>query len=101
MVFNFIKKKVVSFAGATINQVCSAVFLSAASVAAAASSPAIKANQDVLPAAPVLRTYVFLKDVYRASFQLAKNAGYCIVEELSKIIVRTAYFYQLRLFVYC
>ncbi|KAL9542900.1 hypothetical protein MBANPS3_008373 [Mucor bainieri] len=75
MVFASLKNKLVSVADAIINQVCYAV---SASIA--------KTAQDVLPT-PQFRAYGFLEDVYQRKFQLAKDEGFCIVEELSKIPV--------------
>ncbi|GAN09882.1 UDP-glucosyl transferase family protein [Mucor ambiguus] len=81
--------KIVSFVVTIINQACSIVFLSTTS-ASTVPFPAIEADQGVLPTAPVLKTHGFLEEACHPSFQFVKDTGYCIVDELCKISVRTA-----------
>lgn len=77
MVFASLKNKLVSLTGSVINQVCSA-------------TSTVKAVHDVLPT-PRFKAYGFLEDIYPSRFQLAKDDGYSIIEELGKIPVQTDY----------
>ncbi|CAO3656404.1 unnamed protein product [Mucor fragilis] len=79
MVFASLKNKLVSLIGSVINQVCSTV-----------PSSTIKAVHDVLPV-PGFKAYGFLQDIYHSRFQLAKDDGYSVLEELGKIPVQTDY----------
>ncbi|KAL9549401.1 hypothetical protein MBANPS3_005223 [Mucor bainieri] len=79
MVFASLKNKLVSVAGTIINHVSSAV-----------SATIVKTAEDVLPT-PCFKSYGFLEDAYHDKFQLAKDEGFCIVEELGKIPIPTTY----------
>ncbi|KAF1801941.1 hypothetical protein V8B55DRAFT_1584357 [Mucor lusitanicus] len=79
MVFSSFKNKLVSLTAVVVNQVCYAV-----------SSSVTKTTQDVL-LAPRFKAYGFLEDIYHPRFQLAKDDGYCIMEQLGKIPIQTDY----------